>query len=68
MYLIKHGVKQGDALPPLLFTFALEYATRRVQVNQYGPRLNGIHWILVYADYVNKMGGSEHTIKNNTEA
>jgi hypothetical protein len=30
---IKNGVKQGDALSPLLFNFALEYAISRVQAN-----------------------------------
>ena len=28
---IRHGLKQGDALLPLLFNFALEYAIRRVR-------------------------------------
>jgi hypothetical protein len=28
---IQNGLKQGDALPPLVFTFALEYAIRKVQ-------------------------------------
>jgi hypothetical protein len=28
---IQNGLKQGDALPPLLFNFALEYATRKAQ-------------------------------------
>ena len=34
MFPIRNGLKQGDALSPLLLNFALEYAIRRVQVNQ----------------------------------
>jgi hypothetical protein len=32
MFPVKNGLKQGDALSPLLVNFALEYAIRRVQV------------------------------------
>jgi len=57
-----------DALSPLLFNFALEHAIRRVQVKQDGLKLNGTHQLLVYADDVNILGGSVHTIRKNAEA
>ena len=53
---------------PFLFNFALEYAIRRVQVNQDELKLNGTHQHLVYADDANILGGSVHTIKKNAEA
>ena len=68
MFSIRNGVKKGDALSPLLFNFALDYAISRVQVNQDGLKLNGTHQLLLYADDVNILGGSVHTIKENAEA
>ena len=47
--------------------FVLEYAIRRVQVNQHGLKLNGTHQLLVYGDYVNILGGSVYNIKENEE-
>ena len=52
----------------MLFNFALEYAIRRVQVNQDGLKLNGTLQLLAYADDVNILGGSTHTLKENAEA
>jgi len=52
----------------LLFNFSLEHATRRVQVNQDGLKLNSAHQLLVYADDANILGGSVHTVQENTEA
>jgi len=64
----RNGLKQGDALSPMFFNFALEYAIRRVQVNQDGLKLNGTHQLLAYADDVNILAGSMHTLKENAEA
>jgi len=63
MFPIRNGLKQGDALSPLLFNFGLEYAIWKVQVNQDVLKLNGTHEVLVYAGDVNILGGSAHIVK-----
>jgi hypothetical protein len=51
-FVVRNGLKGGDALSPLLFNFTLEYAIWRVQVIQGGLKLNSTRQLLVYADDV----------------
>ena len=67
MFPVRNDLK-GDAVSPLLFHFALDYAIKMVQVNQDGLKLNGKYQLLVYADDVNVLGGSVCTIRKYTDS
>jgi hypothetical protein len=43
---MQNGLKQGDAFPPLLFNFGLEYAIKKDQENQVGLKLSWAHQLL----------------------
>jgi hypothetical protein len=48
----------------LLFNFPLQYVIRKVQENQVGPKLNGTHELLAYAEDVNLLGDNTDTIES----
>jgi hypothetical protein len=67
---IQNGLKQGDALSPLFFNFALKYVIKKVQENQVGLELNRTHQLLVYDDDdddVILLGDCVNTINENSE-
>jgi hypothetical protein len=63
---VQNGLKQGNALSPLLFNFSLDYAIRNVRENEVGLELSGTHQLLVYVDDVNLLGDSVNIIKENS--
>jgi hypothetical protein len=55
-FLIQKGIKQGDALSPLIFKISFEYCIKNIQENQMGLKLNGTYQLLAHANEVNVQG------------
>jgi hypothetical protein len=62
--LVQSGPNQADALLPLFFNSALEYAIWNIQENKEVLELNGTYWLLVYADNINLLGKNINAFKN----
>jgi hypothetical protein len=58
---VQNGLKQGNALSLILFSFALQYAMRKVQED------HGTHHLLVCVDDVNLLGDKIDIIKKITK-
>jgi hypothetical protein len=61
---IQNVLKQGDALLPLLFNFALQYAISKVQENHVRLKLNETFQLPVNAHDVNLLGDDTNIINN----
>jgi hypothetical protein len=64
---IKNSLKQRDVLSPLLFNFASEYPTRKVQENHKWLELNGTLQLLLYADNINILGENINALDASRE-
>jgi len=62
-----YGAKPADAFSPVLFIFALEYATGKVRVNLERVELNVTHMLLVSADDVILLADSVYVIYRKRE-
>ncbi|VVC39636.1 Reverse transcriptase domain [Cinara cedri] len=65
MFEVQSGLKQGDAMSPLLFNLALEKNNRDISVN-HEMELNGKNVMLAYADDIVIIGDTENDVVEAT--
>lgn len=63
---IQNGLKQEDALLPLLYNLSVQYASQKSQANHKGLQLNEAYHF--YADHVTLLDENIHTTKRQTKA
>jgi hypothetical protein len=64
-FTIQNGLKQGDALSPLLFNLAVDSSIRIVHKNLEGLELNETHKLMVCVDSVNILGEDVNTVRKH---
>jgi hypothetical protein len=62
---LQNNLKQRKGLLPLIFSFALEYAIRKVQINWKQYKCNEAHQLLFYADDFNLLCKNICTVMKN---
>jgi len=65
---IRNGLKQGNALYPLIFNFALEYSILKMKKEKKRLSLNCLNQLFVYADEVDLIVDDINALQNNTVA
>ncbi|XP_075979935.1 uncharacterized protein LOC142979060 [Anticarsia gemmatalis] len=61
------GLKQGDALSPMLFNLVLEHVLRKVLALDAGAKLNGKHTVIGYADDLALLGESSSEVQESAK-
>ena len=63
---IENGLKQEDALQPIIPNIPLEYI-RKLQESNLGLDMNSTHQLLNYAEYVNLISDNIRGLKRNVD-
>jgi hypothetical protein len=64
---VQKSLKQGEALSPLLFKFALEFSIRKNHAKQEGIKWNGMRQLPICVDYGNLLSINVHTMKKTQD-